>query len=165
MTIKLKTNIEIEECKLKISNAIDTRPLSLLFSPIEIVGSVGIERFWLQKRTKNFRNSYTRIFYGRFRKDDKGSVIEGSFKTLFFVKILIAIYFAGITTVCGFLIIHICFKRAQDNEIELIFFLLIAILMLLFGIFHYRLGAKLSKKEEEYLIMFLENTLNADKID
>lgn len=130
---------------------------------------MGTEKLWLHKRTINFQNSYARIFYGRIRKDDKGSVIEGSFKTLFLVKILMVVYFAGIITISVFLTIATCFKRAPDNvgiiEVELIFFLLVAILMLLFGIFHYRYGAKLSKKEEEYLIMFLEETLNANKID
>lgn len=167
--IKLKTNIEIEECKRRINNTIDSRPLSLLFSPIEVVGKVRAEKFWLHKRTINFRNPLTRIFYGSISKDSNGSVIEGSFKVFLFVKIIMVVYFAGLITLGGFLAVAIFSEMIQDNllitEDGLIFSLLAIILMLLFGVFIFRYGAKLSEKEEKYLIMFLEDTLNAKKVD
>lgn len=81
MKLKLITNFEIEECKKRINNLIDSIPFALLFSLNELVGRIETENFWLQRRKIFFTNSFTRIFYESFNKDEKGTVTEGSFKT------------------------------------------------------------------------------------
>lgn len=79
------------------------------------------------------------------------------------------IWFTGIITIAGFSTVVSFLDIIQENKImiegNLIFVLLVAVIMILFGIFIVRYGLKLSKKEEKYMIGFLQQILNAKEID
>ncbi|ABW18450.1 hypothetical protein [Alkaliphilus oremlandii] len=168
MKYELLSNLEIEECKTRMNNSIDSRLFSILLSSSEWIGRVKEETFWLQKRNREFRNSFSKIFYGSFHKNRNGTVIRGSFKIHRCIKIFIAAWISGISAIT-LSIIAALFDINQVNrkvlEKNLICGLFTAIIMLFFGVFIIKVGSRLSKIEEKNTINFLEKILNAKQID
>ncbi|MBL4938582.1 hypothetical protein JK636_23030 [Clostridium sp. YIM B02515] len=160
------TELDIEECKKSINEIVKENGF-----PISgIRGKVDFEKdkFNLLRTDSNYRNSFSRIFYGEFMKKENGTIIQGSFSMSAFVKVFITIWFSGVISIGGLIFLvsfSDVFLGTSFSEGSPVLGMIIPFILLIFGILIVKLGIRLSKNAEEYILELIKRTLNAKEIE
>lgn len=158
---RLVTDLSMEECRRRLSE-LRRRP-RFLEPPRVQTGDPGVfgelqgERFRLYAVRVLFRNSFRRLFYGRLEADAGRTLIVGQFRVHPFVRAFIAVWLA----VVGFFALVSTCAAIQPGGPDVGFGVAIAWGMLALGAAISFVGPRLSRPEEEAVLSYLEERLEA----
>lgn len=160
------TELDSEECKKHIDEIVKQNR----FHIGAIKGKVDFkkDKFYLVKRNLIYHSLFSRIFYGKFIKKEDGTIIQGSFSIHVFVKILLIIWFSVVIFIGGLIFFGFLSEFVlgiSNGEGNVVLGLMITFIILIFGSLLVRFGVRSSKNEEEYVLEFIEKTLDAKEIE
>ena len=159
----LRTDIPIEECRARLTAAMDVEQLAFSLSGYTgskpILGRLRDTTFRLQKR-RSYGNSFAPFFFGHFVALEGGTLIEGHFKMHPFVRAFMVFWFLflGLFAVAALVLPSRGQPEAPWGRAAL---LLGVVAMAAFGAGLKKLGAWLGQAEEGSILEFLKTTLEA----
>ena len=166
--MKLRTHLPIDECRARLESAID--PERFAFTPSghsgsrEILGSIGDSSFRLQKR-RTYRNSFAPFFYGRFRAADSGTLIDGECRMHLVVKVFMGYWFSFVVlAACFGIVSFLSTDRVHREPGAGILSVLFPAALFAFGFGLVTIGRWLARDEEQAILTFLKDTLEATEV-
>jgi hypothetical protein len=161
-TIALKTDLGVEECLGRLSDATDSPKLTL-FSRSGYLGSKPVmakidgKKIKLWKR-RYYRNSFAPFFFGTISPQAQGSLIEGHFGMDPFVKAFMVFWLGSVLVACVSVLIATLSHPFHARDLPAF---IIPPGMIIFGIALPKIGSWMARSEDKYLREFLETTLAA----
>ena len=159
------TNLDIEECKNRISNIVRTNR----YSSGQIQGKVNIHNntFHLFKTSsiEVVRDTYLKMFYGNMAKAEHGTTIKGSFHIQTFGKIFLAFWFGGLTLMYAVMISTFISNSfsGETNMSSALWMLLVPPAMFLVGAFLVKFKFLFSSDDKKHILEFIKTTLEAEE--
>ena len=110
---------------------------------------------------RDYRNSFAPLFSGRLVPQTTGTRVEGRFGMHPFVKIFLAVWFAGVVTIGGFIFVSSIGQAlsgdVSDNSKRHIG-MVVPPILLGFGVLLVRFGKKLGRDEETRILSWLKRS-------
>ena len=164
----LRTDFDTAECRRRLIESIDPErrtifSLSGYRGSKPVIGLIGSYEFCLHKR-RYWHNDFAPQFYGNLLPQARGTLIEGYFDIPRWTKIFMRIWLGG--ALLGGIPIFVLslfelLQRRRYMEGDLRIGLLVPPLGVLFGILLPKLGLRLGRHEEQFILEFLQSTLVA----
>lgn len=168
-TVYLRSTLRVEECLTHIREATDAPKLEFLF-PFGSGGSKPIfakvrgNRISLWKRRET-RNDFGPCFFGILSSEASGSQLVGHFGLNRSIRLFMAFWFTfsvGITlATLPALVDHL--KHARQGGLSVFDFFPLG--LVISGILLLKVGSRIGKQEEAFLLEFLQTTLQARQED
>lgn len=151
--ISLYTAKSISECQRMVK--------SVGYSAFGVVlASFDGYKFRLYVR-RDYRNSFAPLFSGRLVPQTTGTRVEGRFGMHPFVKIFLAVWFAGVVSVGGFIFVSSIGQAMSgdvSNNSQRHIGIVVPPILLGFGVLLVRFGKKLGRDEETRILSWLERS-------
>ena len=125
--------------------------------------NMGVDTFRLRKR-RYFEENFARYFYARFEPVQTGIMIEGRFDYPSYRKWFMRIWFSFailITVLVSLMALSNVFSGNQAMNGDFWIELLAAPSFLFFGLLMFKFGRFLGKRDEEYILQFIQDKLTA----
>lgn len=143
----MTTDMSIDECITKVGLLINSEVSGELFANKRIAGRFTATEVKLWRRRDRYNNAFAPVFYGVVFSKGHTTIIRGGFHMMAFTRLFL--YFTVI-----FLMASSVFTQSLGS--------LIMVLPILFLVL---LGYGIGKSEEEEIITFLIETLEAQKLN
>ena len=159
------THLSSEECQRRLSG-LRQGPRHLDALP-EQTGDRGVfgyargQRFRLYARRVMTRNSFRRLFYGRLQAAPRATLIEGKFQVHPWVRTFMSL---GLAFIGSFLLIPLFAAIGRGSSVEW-FGIAVPALMLFAGAIMYYFGQKLGEPEEEEILSYIREQLEASRLN
>ncbi len=158
------SNLNIDECISNLKNSVNNESWISGNSRRNIGGKTKGHKFRLWKRQIQYQNSFGSIFYGNLETDGTGTRISGDFGLDSTVKVILYLMYGFVIAMGIFLYISTLTKLipgTENHDYIPPFFYSVPFLALLALYGFAKVLMWLGKKEQKYIIDFLEITLNA----
>ena len=164
----LHTSLSIDECRSRLASAIDEERWSFSLSGYlgskSILGNINGDEFRLQKRIF-YRNNLRPFFFGKFVNYESGTLIEGEFKMPSIVRWLMIYGFSFLVffLIISIAIILVSLAMGRSDVRDNIVFVVFPLGMMAFGIFLVKFSRWLCRGDENAIIAFLKDALQASE--
>lgn len=154
------TDLSIDNCENKLKESLIKEKRTGICGKI----SKHQHTFWIQQKPLNYVNNFQKVFYGKLINCKEKTLIIGSLSISKSLKIFIQIYYGFIMLILGIAIyfsIHdmIIGKSVEIGQVVRGIFLILLVAVVSNVIF--TIASKINTSQEQYVIKFLSNKLNA----
>ncbi len=160
MYMSFKTDLSIEECKLKFENTVQRGTC------FEFVGKVKNNYFWIKRLDEKMVNSFARNYYGEFIPTKNGTIIKGKFKMHKSIRILVLFVYLVWATVFLIIFSQMVFKFLDKDKLaDSVMNLCRVAIGLLFTVFVVRSSNRLGEDGETHISNFIKTLFDSKEID